>query len=138
MEIGNVINQDIQMNSIANTSEIKEKTEKTNEKNANPNIENAKPVKEGADSMLDKKQPVFKKDYNAVSKDGDTLEITNNKENNNPNNNKITILEDGISKSTTKMSDAALQKCSKVKLIQLLHDGQISKLQYDKAIKAKQ
>lgn len=56
--------------------------------------------------------------YTAVSRDGDTLEITENK-------------------SETKMSDAALANCSKQKLQQLLANEEITRQQYNKAMKNK-
>lgn len=56
--------------------------------------------------------------YTAVSRDGDTLEITGNK-------------------GGAKMSDAALANCSKQKLQQLLANEEITRQQYNKAIKNK-
>lgn len=66
------------------------------------------------------KDSAVKQDYTAISKDGDTLEISMKSAGN-----------------TTKMTDAALAKCTKTKLKQLLSSGQITKQQYEKAVKGK-
>ncbi len=53
--------------------------------------------------------------------DGDTLEISENMAN----------------KCAVKMTDAALAKCSKGRLQQMLATGQITRQQYTKAVKGK-
>lgn len=65
--------------------------------------------------------------YTAVSKDGDTLEISKEVHADQ------TIAADSV---TLKMSDAVLKNCSKEKLKQLLQNGKISRQQYDKAMKS--
>lgn len=73
--------------------------------------------------------------YSSVSKDGDTLELSTDKNANHDSAVKTIIKEDVVSTDLVKMSDAALAKCSSSKLKQLLQQGKISKQQYDKAIK---
>ncbi len=76
-----------------------------------------------------------KEDYTAVSKDGDTLTLSEN------------LKSGGISQKETKttdgkvitgegiMTDAALAKCSGQKLRLLLQQGKISKQQYERAMR---
>lgn len=75
----------------------------------------------------------LKKDYTAISKDGDTLEITE-KPGIDKCDSKLAMMENS-STSPAHMSEAALAKCSKNKLRQLLLNGQISKQQYDRVMK---
>lgn len=70
--------------------------------------------------------------YKAVSRDGDTLEISEKPES---NTGKVTISDAVSSVVSTKYSNAALAKLPKQRLKQLLTDGQITKQQYDKAAK---
>lgn len=69
-----------------------------------------------ADYKASGNPPEIKKNYKAISKDGDTLELSKRN-------------------TSLRYSDAALSKLSAVKLKQLLADEQISKQQYDKALK---
>ena len=80
------------------------------------------------------KSPELKKKYDAISKDGDTLEISEKQIAKNQAG-KVIISEDGIKTQAGKYTALALAKMSKVKLRQLLKDGQITKLQYSKAAK---
>ena len=80
------------------------------------------------------KSPELKKNYDAISKDGDTLEISEKQIAKNQAG-KVIISEDGIKTQAGKYTALALAKMSKVKLRQLLKDGQITKLQYSKAAK---
>lgn len=59
----------------------------------------------------------------AVSRDGDTLEISSD------NNNSKGIM--------TKIPDASLAKYSKIQLQKMLKENKITKQQYDKAVKGK-
>lgn len=74
--------------------------------------------------------------YSSVSNDGDTLELSTDKNANHDSGAKTIIKEGTASTDSVKMSAAALAKCSSSKLKQLLQQGKISKQQYDKAIKA--
>lgn len=87
---------------MSNNNFITESKNETNERN---------------ESQLDVKSSKSAKEYSAVSKDGDTLEI-------------------GVEGDIVKISDASLRNCSKQKLNQLLHNGKISKQQYDKVVKS--
>lgn len=82
--------------------------------------------------------PLDGRHYTAVSKDGDTLEISEDTKTGNSKENKHGIAVNNSAKNAVKVTDAALAKCSKSKLKQLLQNGQISKQQYDKALKKKQ
>ena len=76
---------------------------------------------------------VSEKDYTAVSKDGDTLELSEGSAN--KTSQKVKIAETDENNPASRMTDAALAKCSKSKLKQLLSTGKISKQQYEKAMK---
>ena len=79
--------------------------------------------------------PEVKKNYDAISKDGDTLEISEKQIAKNQAG-KVTISEDSIKSQPGKYTAATLAKMSKVRLKQLLTDGKITKQQYDKAAKS--
>ena len=125
MEILNVSKQDVQTVS-ASFAEAKTGASKA---------ENVQSKKESVEVMQNKFNKTGKDNYAAVSKDGDTLEISENSKNNEGDSSKIIINEDNNKKSEVRMTDAALAKCSKVKLKQLLQNGEISKQQYEKAVK---
>lgn len=64
-------------------------------------------------------------EYTAVSKDGDTLEISGE----GGKKNQKTEASESV---RIKLSDAVLKNCSKGKLKQLLQEGRISRQQYEK------
>lgn len=72
------------------------------------------------------------RNYSAVSKDGDTLEISETGKN---DKNKVTVTENTDVQNGSQMTDAALVKCSKVRLKQLFQKGKITKQQYEKAMR---
>lgn len=76
----------------------------------------------------------IKANYSAINKDGDTLELSAEKESTAVDG-KVVIEESKDSLDMSHFSDASLKKCSKARLQQLLASGKISRLQYDKAIK---
>ncbi len=86
------------------------------------------------DGEIRAKAPEIKKNYDAISRDGDTLEISEKQIARNQAG-KITISEDSIKSQSGKYTAATLAKMSKVRLKQLLSDGKITRLQYDKAAK---
>lgn len=75
----------------------------------------------------------LKEDYTAVSKDGDTLTLSENIKSEGMKLQEIKSADGKV--SATKMTDASLSKCSGPKLRQLLQQGKISKQQYEKAMK---
>lgn len=83
-----------------------------------------------ADNLTGSSETETKMSYKAVSRDGDTLEISEKPA---INTGKVTISDAVSSVTSTKYSSAALAKLPKQKLKQLLTDGQITKQQYDKA-----
>ena len=87
------------------------------------------------DGEIRAKAPELKKNYDAISKDGDTLEISEKQIARNQAG-KITISEDSIKSQSGKYTAATLAKMSKVRLKQLLTDGKITRQQYDKAAKS--
>lgn len=97
----------------------------------------------------DNKKNVTKEDYmkstndstrenhTATNADGDTLDITEKKsEAPNESSEKITIVDGTPKHSMNKYSDAMLRKYPKTKLKQLLTYGQITRQQYEKAMKS--
>ena len=86
------------------------------------------------DGEIRAKTPELRKNYDAISKDGDTLEISEKQIAKNQAG-KVTISEDSIKSQSGKYTAATLAKMSKVRLKQLLSDGKITRLQYDKAAK---
>lgn len=79
-----------------------------------------------AQALVKKTYDGLKEDYATVSKDGDTLTLSEN------------YKAEGMQNKDTialKMTDAVLAKCSSSKLRQLLQQGKISKQQYEKAMK---
>lgn len=86
------------------------------------------------DGEIRAKTPELRKNYDAISKDGDTLEISEKQIARNQA--KVTISEGSIKSQPGKYTAATLAKMSKVKLKQLLTDGKITKQQYDKAAKS--
>ncbi|MCR4831491.1 MAG: hypothetical protein K5883_08590 [Pseudobutyrivibrio sp.] len=82
--------------------------------------------------------------YNFISKDGDTVELSETAESMNDSEEsddgiikpkKKIISEGNMKLAKTSISDATLAKMSKAKLQQLLAAGQISRQQYNKAVK---
>jgi len=74
--------------------------------------------------------------FTAISKDGDTLELSTIKSADNNEGLAGRKLDNDGSKVSVKMSDAVLAKTSPGRLKQLLSEHKITKQQYDKAIKA--
>lgn len=92
---------------------------------------------EGADKMREKAAVDKNEEYKAISKDGDTLQISDKSGTRIKIGNQIKLEDIGIEvpKNATKITDAQLSNYSSGKLKQLLSRGQISKQQYDKAMK---
>lgn len=74
-------------------------------------------------------------EFSAVSKDGDTLTLSEKTKNSENSRTKIEAADEKVVANSTKMTDASLAKCSSSKLRQLLQQGMISKQQYEKAMK---
>lgn len=74
------------------------------------------------------------RNFAAINKDGDTLEISDAASKGDTSNKNVTGKLSSVN-TGVRMSEAALSKCSKSKLRQLLQNGQISKQQYEKAMK---
>ena len=87
------------------------------------------------DGEIRAKTPELRKNYDAISKDGDTLEISEKQIAKNQAG-KVTISEDSIKSQPGTYTAATLAKMSKVRLKQLLTDGKITRQQYDKAAKS--
>lgn len=98
-----------------------------NEKNFKDGVAvNSKVEREASlKSQETKKNPNMSSDYSAVSKHGDTLEISEI-------SNKGSKNSETVNKIQPKMSEVVLKNCSKEKLKQLLKDGKISRQQYNK------
>ena len=86
------------------------------------------------DGEIRAKAPIAKKNYDAISKDGDTLEISEKQIAKNQAGS-VAISGESIKTQSGKYTAATLAKMSKVRLKQLLTDGQITRQQYDKAAK---
>ncbi len=86
------------------------------------------------DGEIRAKAPVAKKNYDAISKDGDTLEISEKQIARNQAGS-VTISQDSIKAQQGQYTAATLAKMPKARLKQLLTDGQITRQQYDKAAK---
>lgn len=86
-----------------------------------------------AQAMVKNSTDGLKEDYTAVSKDGDTLTLSENIKSEGVKHQEIKSVDGKV--RAVKMTDAALSKCSGSKLRQLLQQGKISKQQYEKAMK---
>lgn len=102
---------------------------KINENNFYDNaiVENKAGKGESVKNQEIKQDVNTKGNYSAVSKDGDTLELSGAEK---KEQQKAVVID----KVQPKMSEAMLRHCSKEKLKQLLHDGKISQQQYDKVV----
>lgn len=125
MEISNVTMSNQQTAGTANVLNQAEKKVADPEQNNN----------EGIETMSKDVSEEKKADYSAVSKDGDTLTLSERSKDSGNIQTKADAPDGKVIASSEKMTDAALAKCSTSKLKQLLQQGKISKQQYEKAMK---
>lgn len=90
---------------------------------------------EAKQTMEERRTRELKEDYTAISKDGDTLQLSGEQKSNEDMPKRMTVSERKETTYRLRLSDAAISKYSSGKLKQLLQRGQITKQQYEKAIK---
>lgn len=119
------------LDSVLRTAEIRR-----NPEDEMPKENRTKNIEEGYGN----REVELKRNYEAVSKNGDTLELSEdgkrlgeNKDVAHPSGSAKKIISD----SGKKMSDSILTGCSEAKLKQLYADKKITKQQYDRLMKKK-
>jgi len=128
MEISNVAMSSQQ--TFGSENALSRANTKNNEQVSNSSNEEVK-------DMTKKNLSGNKENYSAVSRDGDTLTLSENLKSEGTAQKETNTVDGNVIKVAVKMTDAALSKCSGQKLRQLLQQGKISKQQYEKAMNKK-